>query len=209
MDSEKKIDLLHSEYLKHQNRLNELIDSSLADFKLLGFIGPLFIGIGSWVTQGDVDSELIKHPEKLGFAIFLVVIVCYAVIGLRDLLKLSLVAYQMTIIKNYEEKLSQLFSTDPPILRNIETWVSKFQPVHLQLYTAITLLMALTLIAIPTIVLSNSAKPEGDQLALFYFISSFLVFGIYLLISRRFLKKVKKIAFELINRTPTQVLTKD
>ena len=152
MENDNKIDLLYKEYIRLNQRLDNLIDGSLDDFKLLGFIWPVILGVGSLITTDNFPKIDIRHPLEIGFGVFLSILLVISIIAFRDFLKLSLINYHIYIIKTYEEEISKLIG-DNNSFKNVTIWNKKFTSNHSYLYSTFILVTALSLLAIPTLVL--------------------------------------------------------
>jgi hypothetical protein len=104
------LDILYKEYVRLNARLDTIIDGSWADFKLLGAIGALI----AWppLAQSNLFSTSdLALALFVGFVGILFVIV---VLGMRDLIKQSVMQHYMFELQLQEEAIRARLQHDTP-----------------------------------------------------------------------------------------------
>lgn len=187
MEKEKKIDLLYNEYIRLNQRVDHLIDASLQDFKLLGFIWPVLLGIGTMITGNKLPQFDLNNSIELGFGAFLAILLIVGIIGFRDFLKLSLINYHIYLISGYESSLSNLIDDQTDNFQNIKKWNSKFVKNHSKLYLTFSLITLLPLIIIPTLILYQFETATNYWLI--YLLIALCLYLLHFIIGNNFLKK--------------------
>ena len=153
---------------------------------MLSFTWPVIAGIGALI--GKQENKIFDAIESdfLSFTIFMVLLLVVAIIAFRDLLKLSLMSYQVFTIKTYEKQLSNLID-NKAVFRNVDIWYSKFLKNHSKLYTTFTGITILTLLFIPTVVLYNLQSDSSYWVI--YLLACILVYSTHFLALNFLLRK--------------------
>jgi len=184
---EKRIDLIYAEYVRLNKRLDQLIDSSLNDFKLLSFILPVFTGVGGLIASNKIPKINIIDADTVGFIFFLTILFVVSVIAFRDFLKLSLVNYHIYTIKGYEKELSQMLGRKiTKAFINIENWDKRFLPYHSKLYFSFTIVTIISLVIVPIIVLNHVSR--NNNYTLYYTLISLGIFTTHVFAANSFIR---------------------
>ena len=106
MEPSQKIDFLYKEYTRLNVRLDQISDSSLDDFKLLGAVSTFLIGAGSFISK---YSDSVANTQFVFLITFIIILLITSIIGFRDLQKLSLIKYYFTCIEGLFSILLTLY----------------------------------------------------------------------------------------------------
>lgn len=152
MNEKEKFEVLYREYQRLNTRLDQLSDASLADFRLLSFMGPIFLGIIGVLVKVDVFGFFkglqLASPVQLFFLVFLGLWATVAIIAFRDYLKLSLINYHVRLIWDFEKRLRQL-SGENTVFRNVDTWVAEYVSNHRSIYISFVFITVIPILIIP------------------------------------------------------------
>ena len=114
------LEILYKEYVRLNARLDTIIDGSWEDFKLLGAIGVLI----AWppLAQSDLFSKSdLSFILFVGFAGILFII---TILGMRDVIKQSVMQHYMFELQLQEEDLrSKLQSANPKSFHLADHWL--------------------------------------------------------------------------------------
>nr|WP_299173436.1 hypothetical protein [uncultured Allomuricauda sp.] len=186
MDHEKKIEIIYSEYKRLCERLDNLIDGSLSDFKLLSFVLPVITGVGGLVASDKLPAFKIEAPQVVGFGFFLTILLVVTIIAFRDMLKLSMINYHVVLIKKYEAAISDMLETKKAF-NNIQLWNSKFVKNHYKIYGLFTLITIVCLTIIPVLILIS--VQNGSNYALAYGAICICIYALHFYALNNFLRK--------------------
>lgn len=100
-DINNDLDLLYREYVRLSNRLDAIIEGSWNDFKLLGAIGALI----AWPPIAQSDLFIKSEPGLILFVGFAGILFIISVIGVRDLIKQSIMQHYMFELQLQEEDM--------------------------------------------------------------------------------------------------------
>lgn len=121
------LDLIYKEYVRLSQRMDTIIDGSWNDFKLLSAIGALL----AWapISQSNLFSGQDNGIVMLvGFTGILIII---SVIGMRDMIKQSIIQYYLDQLIFYEDDIRiQLNQPDTKSLRCIRNWSDQRYKQH-------------------------------------------------------------------------------
>ncbi|MCB0713069.1 MAG: hypothetical protein KDD67_12125 [Ignavibacteriae bacterium] len=193
-----RIDVLYKEYSRLHERLDELMDGSLNDFKLLGFVWPVITGTAAIVGQKGVTLFGPVDTGFLSFVIFMVMLLIIGIIAFRDFLKVSLINYQLYLIRSYESEISLLLDNQTRTFSNIKVWSEKFMTPHLRLYTFFTLITVVTIATVPTVIL-YLVNPSSYYWVV-YLLSAIVVYVAHLLVALSLRREMTKLQ---TNYSPT------
>ena len=193
-----RIDVLYKEYSRLHERLDELMDGSLNDFKLLGFVWPVITGTAAIVGQKGVTLFGPVDTGFLSFVIFMVMLLIIGIIAFRDFLKVSLINYQLYLIRSYESEISLLLDNQTRTFSNIKVWSAKFMTPHLRLYTFFTLSTVVTIATVPTVIL-YLVNPSSYYWVV-YLLSAIVVYVAHLLVALSLRREMTKLQ---TNYSPT------
>ena len=124
LDTNRDLEYLYKEYVRINNRLDSIVDSSFDDFKLLSSIGVLV----AWPPIAK--SNLFNEPDSaflllIGFLGILFIII---ILALRDLIKQSLMEYYLHELQTYEAEIrANLKSADLNSFKMAKNWLERRQ----------------------------------------------------------------------------------
>jgi hypothetical protein len=185
-----KIELIYSEYKRLVERYDQLLDSSFADIKLYGVLGPLLIGSSSLLESEKWN--IIKSPKEL-FAFLLLIIFVIAIIAFRDLLKQSYLQqlgynirkYEIYLRNNWLDNSEQI---EYEIFTLRKSWLEKYYGITKIAYAGFLFVFCLTIAIIPTILLWN----QDGRLAIIIAIITISLIVIHSLLSAIVFNKTNK-----------------
>lgn len=181
-DASKTLEYLYKEYVRISDLCNSYTKSRYDDLKLLGAIGILL----AWKPITDLISppnapssnpdKIVDSPVLL-FG-FIAVLFLVSILGIRDLLKESLIQYGSYQLRFYEEEIRALLGhSDTHSFRLATDWEQwnkqKFQPIAVRF----NLLFFLAVMIFPIVVLATSE--QWWQTAIYATIA-LLILAIYL-----------------------------
>ena len=147
-------ELVYSEYKRLVDRYDQLLDSSFADIKLYGILGPLLMGSSSLLQTPKIN--LINDPNEL-FAILLLLIFLISIIAYRDLLKQSYLQQLGFNIGRYElylrEKILSSKEFNFEIFSLRKSWVEKYYNITKISYAGFIFVFFLTVTVFPALIL--------------------------------------------------------
>lgn len=156
MNEKDRVDLLYQEFQRLNARLDQLSDASIADFKLLSFMGPLFLGVIGVLTKLDIATFFKGlegvSPVQLFFLVFLGLWFTVAIIAFKDYIRLSLINYHVRLIWDAEKRLRALLG-DETIFRSVEVWLQDHVKNHRRVYLSFIFVTVLPVLVIPVWVL--------------------------------------------------------
>lgn len=167
-------DTLYAEYTRLQGRVDHYLQSSFEDFKLIGAIA-IFL---TWAPLANVLAGLHPGLEEdqtlilfLGFVGILLIV---AVIGMRDVIKQSVIFYYVDEIQFYEAELRKMHHLErSDVFRGIEHLNVWYAQKHRRIYSLFTLCFLFGLFILPPIVL------RGSRFLWLYFIIMAFVLLLY------------------------------
>lgn len=147
-------ELVYSEYKRLVERYDQLLDSSFADIRLYGILGPLLMGSSSLLQTPQIN--LIKDSFEL-FVVLLLLIFLIAIIAYRDLLKQTYLQQIGYNIRKYELYLRDKVLTSKEIDYEIFTlrksWVERYFNITKISYAGFLFIFFLTITVIPALIL--------------------------------------------------------
>ncbi|HJV53589.1 MAG TPA: hypothetical protein VJ652_19130 [Noviherbaspirillum sp.] len=129
-----KVSFLYKEYERLHGVIESYSQSAFDDVKLLAVLGLVFAWdpIVSLVKAPHASSE----PEILLIG-FVIILVASAIIAIRNLLKQSLMLYNLFQLDVYERQLRILLNQDDKkTFRWVEKWVQWFRMHHIHIASA-------------------------------------------------------------------------
>ncbi|MBW4514270.1 MAG: hypothetical protein KME11_03495 [Timaviella obliquedivisa GSE-PSE-MK23-08B] len=187
-DSSQRLKYLYKEYVRLNDKADDLIKSTFEDFKLFGVVGAVIL-IWKPIAELTLPASPRLNSSLFLFLGFLSLLTVLGLIALSNLIKQSyawyfvhnLQAYEMEIKKELGEvEDSQIFNF------NMGKEEAKFIISSYQLsYRTFTISFAIVVTLLPFIILCYS----NIFYALLYLLISFFGFALYLQIFRRMVKQ--------------------
>lgn len=146
-----KLSYIYKEYERLHNVIESYSQSVFDDVKLLAVLGLVFAWepIVSLIKAPHAPSE----PEILLIG-FVIILVASAVIAVRNLLKQSLMLYNLLQLELYERQLRTLLDQDlNRTFRWVEAWVRWFKMHHIHIAAAFYTLYSVAVITFSVMVL--------------------------------------------------------
>jgi hypothetical protein len=170
-----ELDFLYQEYVRLSHRLDTIIDSSWDDFKLLGASSALI----AWppLAQSDLFSR--SDSCFILFVGFIGILFIMAIIGMRDLIKQSLMQHYLFELRRHEEEIrAKLPHVNSQGFRFASHWLNHSARVWQAIVSRFYGLFYLFLFFFPVgvLVANNACWPY----AIAYGIAMLINLGIYL-----------------------------
>jgi len=183
------IELIYTEYKRLVERYDQLLDSSFADIKLYGILGPLLLGSTTFLKS--LNSLAFKESFSL-FTILLLLIFIIAVVAFRDLLKQSYLQQLGYNIGKYEiylhkKILDESEQSEFLIFTLRKSWLEKYYKITKVAYVGFIFIFVITITAIPILILWNT-----PLLAILITIITSILLSIYSILSSIIFNKTNK-----------------
>jgi hypothetical protein len=150
-------DTLYAEYTRLQGRLDHYLQSSFEDFKLVGAIAIFLTWAPLANVLADLRPDLKKDQALILFLGFVGILLIIAVLGMRDLIKQSVIFYYVDEIQFYEAELRKMHYLErSDVFRGIEHLNLWYAQKHRRIYGLFTLCFLFGLLVLPPIVLWGS-----------------------------------------------------
>lgn len=147
------VHLLHEEYVRLHQEAETYAKSSFADFKYLGAIGTVFTWkplLSQWEPSADTGQIL--------FFGFLAILLIVAVLGIRDLMKQSVLLFYVCQMKRIEEQIS-LLTEKEGLIRTADRWLEWSNTTHKGITLHFLVIFYTVLIAVPAYFLAREEGP--------------------------------------------------
>ena len=127
------LEFLYQEYVRLHGVIDTLVDSSFADFQMLAVIGLMF----AWKPMADkiknVTTGSIASCRLILFG-FVAILFVLSIIASRDLLKQSIIAFNISQTAYYETAIRSLLNSPPDgVFQTSLKWENWRETVHFPL----------------------------------------------------------------------------
>jgi len=169
------LDYLYKEYVRQNEALNVLALSSFSDFKLLAVLGVMI----TWEPLSKalaMKKEVTADGGRLLFGGFVALLFVLIILATRDLLKQSIISFQITQIRELEISIRPLLSqTAGNVFHGADAWDKWLVDVHHHIFIDFQLLFIFISVFFPVWILWNKNKIQATA----YLGICAFVFGIY------------------------------
>lgn len=152
------IDILYKEYIRLHSVVDAYAASSFSDFKLLGAVGIML----AWEPFADRVMKLKsndKDTTQIVFIGFVAIFFVIAIIASRDLMKQSIIAFEISQIAHYEEAIRNHTEFDLMKTFNManewKDWLNNYHGPISNHFRGLLLILAITF---PAALLWNKGK---------------------------------------------------
>lgn len=143
------IEYLYKDYARLGDQLDSYAKSTFDDFKFLGAIGILI----AWKPVADAVATKSNNILLLGFILILFII---AIVGIRDLLKASIITFYIKQLKLYEGEIkTRLAQPDTKAFHFAADWEKWSEEKHKRIRLHLNLLFYLLILFFPTVMLAS------------------------------------------------------
>ena len=169
------LDLLYQEYVRLQGVINSYAMSSFDDFKLLAVIGVMFAWEPLATRFTNVQSQT-KEGCRIIFFGFVAILFVLAIISTRDLLKQSIIMFEIHQTGYYEEAIRQLISPDESkVFQTANEWEKWRDAIHIPIAQRFHGLFVFLAMVFPAGIMWKSSKFYSIS----YLVVSLIVIGVY------------------------------
>jgi hypothetical protein len=162
---ESEVEIAYKEYVRIDKKVEALVHSSFADFKLFGAVGAI---LGASPVAAYLKSEK-TVPAGLKFFAFLVLFAVIAIISFRDLVKQSLIRYLLGEAEICAQALSETSGRDlAPIFNSVERWRQWQARRHLKVTQVLAVAIILPVAVLPAFALFLGEGFAGKGFAIAY-----------------------------------------
>ncbi|MEM9905672.1 MAG: hypothetical protein AAF921_11680 [Cyanobacteria bacterium P01_D01_bin.44] len=187
-DSKQRLEYIYKEYMRLNDKAEELIGSTIDDFKLFGAVGAIIV-IWQPISELILSTNSNLNASLVLFLGFLSLLAILGIIGLQNLFKQAYAWYFIHNLQAYEKEIRKELneSKDSNVFKfNIGKEESRFVISYRLTFRTLFICFALAVSIIPSIVLFFS----NVLLAAIYFsLSLFGFFVVYVPILRRTLNQ--------------------
>jgi len=170
------IELLYKEYSRIHSVIDSYAASSFSDFKMLGAVGLMMAWepFANRLTGAKINDT---HSSKVVFLGFVAIFFIIAIIASRDLMKQSIIAFEISQIGYYEAAIRQHASLEGFGVFDMATpWKAWAKEVHGPISMSFRLIVITLSVGFPVFVLRERSKKFSN----YYLLIATIVLCIYL-----------------------------